>query len=113
MFVVLLFGASNLLFAEEAGPPQDLIQPLGHNSYYGQNGMSVTSTERGKADISDNYPLFIAEGVPKNTALFPCRIHYLGSGGAIYHEDYYFFQDPFGVWKYVGPEKPSGRADNR
>jgi hypothetical protein len=96
IFALMIFGTGTLLRAEDA-VPKEVIDGYLKTSF---TAFPVKGSEMGKAVNSNDYPILISKGLPKNIMLYPIRVHFSGNYNDL---DSFFYQDPFGKWMNTGP----------
>jgi probable HAF family extracellular repeat protein len=73
------------------------------STYFGQpvTYIWVIRYEVGTATVSDRYPFAIAQNlVPRETTIYPIRIHWWAKDWGLRRSDFFLFQDSFGTWKH-------------
>jgi hypothetical protein len=98
IFALILFGTGTLLHAEEGVPKEVVDGYLKAFQYI--HAVHATGMEMGKAVNSNDYPILISKGLPRNIMLYPFRFHVAGDASPV---DSFFYQDSFGKWMNTYP----------
>jgi hypothetical protein len=67
---------------------------------------NVTQVEFGQTFASQVGRIELAMGAPKDTKIFPVKIHFTDHTGKEWFLDRWAFKDSFGAWKLANPNNP-------